>query len=247
MPKPVFSAEKLLADWGQHIDPQLLVLAMTHRSFAHEQGLSGSQGSNERLEFLGDAVLQIVVTEYLFRSYPEMSEGELSPMRAATVSQAPLAEVARGLHLGEYLLLGVGEDRTGGGDKESLLCDAFEALIGASYLSGGMEATRATIERHLRPLLRRAASRAEAMDWITVLKELCEVHHLGEVTYQISEAGPDHAKVFTASAVVDAKVYPPRSGSAKRHAQKAAAEVAVAQLRARLEDRAADRQEDPDA
>lgn len=226
--------EALLAAWGQDVDPELLVVAMTHRSFAHEHGKMGSRGTNERLEFLGDAVLQIVVTEYLFRNFPDVDEGTLAPMRAATVSQAPLAQVARHLHLGEYLLLGVGEDRQGGRDKDSILSDTLEALIGASYLTGGLESTRVTIERHLRRFLRNAPRRAQSLDWRAALSELTAQAGLGEVTYRMEETGPSHAKSFHATVMIAGQSWGQGEGTSKKTAEHNAARQAVE----RLQDRA---------
>lgn len=223
-------AEELLADWGQRIDPELLVLALTHRSFAHEHGKTGSRGTNERLEFLGDAVLQIIVTEYLFRNFPEEPEGTLAQMRAATVSQTPLAEVARKIRLGKYILLGVGEDRQGGRDKDSILSDTLEALIGATFLSSGLSATRVVVERHLRRFLRNAPRRAVTLDWKTTLQELLSAAELGEVTYEVVATGPDHQKLFSAEALVAGERWGDGQGSSKKIAEHQAAEAAVATL-----------------
>lgn len=232
--------ERLLADWGQAVDPELLVVAMTHRSFAHEHGKMGSRGTNERLEFLGDAVLQIVVTEYLFRNFPDLPEGELAPMRAATVSQTPLAEVARKLNLGDYILLGVGEDRHGGRDKDSILSDTLEALIGASYLTSGLETTRVTIERHLRRYLRNAPRRAVSMDWKTHLSEYAAAKGLGEPEYLMEGTGPDHARVFTATIKIDGEVMGEGKATSKKAAEHGAAEVAMGALQRRFGDTVSD-------
>ncbi|MCI6584928.1 MAG: ribonuclease III [Mobiluncus porci] len=218
---------RLLADWGGTVDPELLVVAMTHRSFAHEHGKTGSTGTNERLEFLGDAVLQIIVTEYLFRNYPDEPEGDLAPMRAATVSQQPLAEVARQIRLGDYLLLGKGEDRQNGRDKDSILSDTLEALIGATYLSSGLESTRVVVERHLRRLLRNAPRRAVAMDWKTNLQETLNQRGLGEVTYHLTEKGPDHNKRFHVKAEVNGEIWGEGEGSSKKTAEHNAAKAVM--------------------
>src|SRR5690625_2499180 len=133
------AASTLLADLGVDLDPELLVLALTHRSFAHE---AGGIPTNERLEFLGDSVLSIVVTEYLYREHPQKTEGDLAKIRAASVSQTALAAIARTLMLGEYVLLGKGELSAGGRDKDSILADTLEAVFGAIYLSHGLETSR---------------------------------------------------------------------------------------------------------
>lgn len=225
--------ETLLSDWGERVDVELLVLAMTHRSFAHEHGKVGSRGTNERLEFLGDAVLQIIATDYLFRNYPDEPEGTLAQMRAATVSQHPLAQVARKIRLGDYLLLGVGEDRQGGRDKDSILSDTLEALIGATYLSSGLEATRIVVERHLRRFLRNAPRRAVTLDWKTTLQELLSAGGLGEASYQIVSTGPDHNRHFTALAIVAGENWGEGQGSSKKVAEHNAAESAVQTLASR--------------
>ena len=136
--------ETLVFRWGPTIDPDLLVLALTHRSFAHE---NGGLPTNERLEFLGDSVLGLVVTEYLYRAHPTVPEGQLAKMRAATVSEPALAAVGRDLGLGEFIRLGKGETLSGGRDKDSILSDTVEALIGATYLTHGLEPTRVVVER----------------------------------------------------------------------------------------------------
>ncbi|WP_227712864.1 ribonuclease III family protein [Nanchangia anserum] len=148
--------DQLLTAWGIDIDPEMLILALTHRSFANERG---KIPTNERLEFLGDAVLQLIVTERLYLAHPDHPEGHLAKMRAATVSQTPLALVARSINLGDYLLLGRGEEKTGGRDKDSILSDTMEALIGATYLCHGLEPTRAIVEHHLADLLATALER----------------------------------------------------------------------------------------
>lgn len=219
--------EQLLADWGGEVDSKLLNLALTHRSFAHEHGKTGSIGSNERLEFLGDAVLQIVVTEYLYRNYPDEPEGSLAQMRAATVSQTPLAQVARKLRLGQYLFLGVGEDRQGGRDKNSILCDTLEALIGATYMSCGLESTRIVIEKHLRSFLRNAPRRAVSLDWKASLQEILSAGKMGNADYQIVDAGPNHQKSFTAQVIFLDEVWGEGKGSSKKLAENVAAEAAV--------------------
>ena len=154
--------EALVYRWGPRIDPDLLDLSLTHRSFAHE---NGGLPTNERLEFLGDSVLGIVVTEYLYRAHPDVPEGQLAKMRAATVSEPALAAVARDLNLGEFIKLGKGESLTGGRDKDSILSDTVEALIGATYLSQGLEPTRAVVERLVARFLSSARTRGASLDW----------------------------------------------------------------------------------
>jgi len=148
--------EALVYRWGPSIDADLLDLALTHRSYAHE---NGGLPTNERLEFLGDSVLGIIVTEYLYRTHPEVPEGQLAKMRAATVSEPALAAVARDLGLGEFIKLGKGEALSGGRDKDSILSDTVEALIGATYLTHGLEETRTVVTRLVSRFLESARTR----------------------------------------------------------------------------------------
>jgi ribonuclease-3 len=213
----------LLERLGAEIDPELLVLALTHRSFAHE---AGGIPTNERLEFLGDSVLGVVVTEELFRDHPDLPEGELAKMRAATVSQRALAVVARGIGLGPYILLGRGETATGGADKDSILSDTLEAIIGAIYLSHGMEPTRAIVLRLVGPTLARAAKLGAGLDWKTSLQELAASRGLNGIEYRAEGAGPDHARVFTAQVLVAGQAMGTGEGTAKKSAEQEAAEMA---------------------
>ncbi len=220
----------LLERLGIHIDPELLVLALTHRSFAHE---AGGIPTNERLEFLGDTVLGLVVTERLYRENSDTPEGDLARMRAATVSQRALAGVARALGLGEFILLGRGELVTGGRDKDSILSDTVEALIGAAYLCNGLEPTRAMIERLVGELLARAATAGAGLDWKTSLQELVASRGLPAPTYHVVGTGPDHARSFTATVIVGDEACGTGSGTAKKIAEQEAAESAYAHLSAR--------------
>jgi len=216
-------AEALTSRLGVELDPDLLVLALTHRSFAYE---NGGLPSNERLEFLGDSVLGIVVTDRLYRDYPDLPEGELAKIRAATVSQRALAGVARGLGLGPFILLGRGELSTGGADKDSILCDTLEALFGAVYLAHGIETSRTVVEALVLPTLTAAAGAGVALDWKTSLQEACAAAGLGSPVYEVDGEGPDHARLFTARVVVDGVVRGTGTGTAKKHAEQDAAEAA---------------------
>ena len=189
----------LLEQLGVDLDPELLVLALTHRSFAHE---AGGIPHNERLEFLGDSVLSLVVTEALYRRHPDLSEGELAKMRAATVAGRSLATVARKLGLGPYLLLGKGERVSGGADKDSLLADTVEALIGAVYFAHGLEVARALIHRLVDAQLEVAAGLGAALDWKTSLQEACAQLGFPPPEYHVTGSGPDHARFFTAQVIV---------------------------------------------
>ena len=219
--------EALVYRWGPRIDPDLLDLSLTHRSFAHE---NGGLPTNERLEFLGDSVLGIVVTEYLYRAHPDVPEGQLAKMRAATVSEPALAAVARDLGLGEFIKLGKGEALSGGRDKDSILADTLEALIGATYLTQGLEPARAVIERLVARFLRSARTRGAGLDWKTSLQELTAAHGLGNPHYEVEGVGPDHERVFTAQAIVDGETLGEGTGTSKKLAEHEAAEAAYASI-----------------
>ena len=219
--------EALVYRWGPSIEPGLLDLALTHRSWAHE---NGGLPTNERLEFLGDSVLGVIVTEHLYRTHPEVPEGQLAKMRAATVSEPALAEIARDLGLGEFIKLGKGEALSGGRDKDSILSDTVEALIGATYLTHGLEPTRTVVTRLVSRFLISARTRGAGLDWKTSLQELTAAHRLGSPAYEVTGQGPDHQRVFTASAVVDGRVMGSGSGSSKKVAEHEAAEAAYAAI-----------------
>jgi ribonuclease III len=230
------AADTLLEKLGVPLDPELLVLALTHRSFAHE---AGGIPTNERLEFLGDTVLGLVVTEHLYRTHPDNSEGDLAKMRAATVSQRALAQVARTLDLGSYVLLGKGELATGGRDKDSILSDTLEAVFGAVYLAHGLETARVLVDRLVRPTLTAAAGLGAGLDWKTSLQELSAALGLGAPYYEVTGEGPDHARTFTAHAVVGGEIRGSGTGPAKKIAEQEAASAAWAALSA-LRDTATD-------
>ena len=221
------AAETLAARLGVAIDPELLVLALTHRSFAYE---AGGLPQNERLEFLGDSVLGIVVTDRLYRENPDVTEGELAKMRASVVSQRALAEVARAIGLGSFILLGKGEQSTGGADKDSILCDALEAIFGAVYLSHGIEVSREVILRLVGPSLAAAAVTGAGLDWKTSLQELCAERGLGVPRYDVSGTGPDHERNFVATVVVASAARGTGAGAAKKHAEQEAAAEAYAAI-----------------
>jgi ribonuclease III len=211
---------------GVELPADLLVLALTHRSWAYE---NGGVPTNERLEFLGDSVLGLVVTDELYCSHPDLPEGQLAKLRASVVNMASLAGVAKRLGdggIGPHLLLGRGEETTGGREKESILADALEALIGALHLGLGLEVTSGLIHRLFDPLLAEAATRGAGLDWKTSLQELSAAKGLGAPSYLIEDDGPDHAKVFTAAAVLGGEVHGRGSGRTKKAAEQEAAEAA---------------------
>jgi len=212
---------------GIAVDPGLLRLALTHRSFAYE---NGGLPHNERLEFLGDSVLSIVVTDSLFRQFPDLPEGRLAKMRASVVNMRALADVARGMGsggLGAYLRLGRGEEATGGRNKASILADALEAVLGAVYLDQGTEIAHRVVHALFDPLLAVAAHQGAALDWKTSLQELTAALGLGVPEYAIESEGPDHERRFTARAVVKDEQFDACEGRNKKEAEQAAAEVAV--------------------
>ncbi|PCE13621.1 ribonuclease III [Microbacterium sp. SZ1] len=207
--------EKLRVD----IDAELLELALTHRSYAYEHG---GIPHNERLEFLGDSVLGQAVTVMLFTSHPELDEGALAKRRASVVSTVALAEVARGIELGSHLLLGRGEEQTGGRDKDSILADTMEAVIGATFLSAGPEAATELVLRLTEPLLADPERYGAAMDPKTSLQELAARLGLTAPQYSIEASGPDHDRRFTATVTVG-DVSMTGLGSSKKTAEMAAA------------------------
>jgi ribonuclease III len=208
-------------------DRSLRDLALTHRSYAFE---NEQTTHNERLEFLGDAVLGIVVTDMTFREFPEMPEGELAKLRAAMVNMTALAEVARELDIGRFMLLGKGEEQSGGRGKTSILADALEALLGAIYLDRGLNTARELIEREFRPRMLRYVRGEGDRDYKTILQELAsaQVHALPE--YRISERGPDHEKEFSATVYLGGTEWGSGVGRSKKEAEQQAAHEAFVRL-----------------
>jgi len=215
--------EDLLAELGATLAPDSMRLAVTHRSFAYE---NGGLPTNERMEFLGDAVLGLVVTESLYRRYPDVAEGQLAKMRAAIVNARALADVARSLDLGALLRLGRGEEITGGRDKSSILADTLEAVIGAVYLEHGITAAEAVVHRLFDPLVDHASTLGAGLDWKTSLQELTAALDLGAPEYSVEEWGPDHAKLFRARVALAADVWGEGEGRSKKEAEQQAAEAA---------------------
>jgi ribonuclease-3 len=209
-------------------DPELLERALTHSTFANENPTAGPP--NERLEFLGDAVLGLVVTDALFRRHPDLPEGQLAKLRAAVVNMRALADIARDLGVGSFVRLGRGEETSGGRDKSSILADTLEALIGAVYLEHGTEVARLFVHRLVDDLLESSAALGAGLDWKTSLQELTATRGLGVPEYMVTEEGPDHAKIFHAQAVVGGQVYGSGSGRSKKEAEQRAASAAFSQL-----------------
>jgi ribonuclease-3 len=220
----------LLAKLQVHVGDELMDRALMHRSFAYE---NGGLPTNERLEFLGDSVLGLIVTDTLFRKHPDLPEGNLAKLRAAVVNSRALAGVARGLRLGSYIRLGKGEESTGGRDKSSILADTLEAVIGAVYLDGGMEAADPLVHRLFDPVIARSARLGAGLDWKTSLQELTAAEELGGPEYLVDESGPDHQKSFRAIAKVGGQVWGEGEGRTKKEAEQQAAEAAWTAISAR--------------
>ena len=207
----------------QFNDPSLLRRAMAHRSWCSEVG---GEPSNERLEFLGDAVLGWVVADLAFRRHDDLTEGKLTDLRKSVVNASALAEVAQEIDLGPCLLLGKGEDAAGGRTKPSILSDALEAVLGAVYIDGGASAAFALIERLLIDRMATAALRLDRLDYKTVLQELTARQFDTAPVYVISDVGPDHDKRFFAMVIVAGEHVGKGEGRSKKTAEQAAAEQA---------------------
>jgi ribonuclease-3 len=224
---------RTLTDLQQNIsytfkEPQLLERALTHKSFANENRVPYH---NERMEFLGDAVLSLIVSEHLVKTCPDSTEGDLSRLRAAVVSEPALAVIGRTLELGAYLLLGKGEEQTGGRDKDSLLADALEALIAALYLDAGKDAAEAFILRFFEGVINRTCTARTSLDYKTALQERCQEHLKQLPEYRVvSETGPDHQKQFDVELLVKGQAYGRGTGKSKKEAEQKAAKEALERL-----------------
>ena len=220
---PDADTAELLSALGVPLGAELLERALMHRSFAYE---NGGLPTNERLEFLGDSVLGLIVTDTLFNSYPDLPEGQLAKLRAAVVNMRALAGVARSLHLGSYVRLGKGEEGTGGRDKSSILADTLEAVIGAVYLDQGLDAADGLVHRLFDPVIAKSARLGAGLDWKTSLQELTASEVLGVPEYHVEESGPDHQKSFRASVRIGSRTYGEGEGRSKKEAEQQAAEAA---------------------
>jgi ribonuclease-3 len=215
-------------------DKTLLQRALTHRSYLNENPDYVLE-DNERLEFLGDAVLDFVTGEYLYHRFPEVAEGRLTNLRSALVRTEMLAEFAANLSLGEFLLLGRGEDESGGRERLAILCDAFEALLGAVYLDQGIDAARQFVYRMIEPALQEVLASDSEKDAKSQLQEVAQSHCQLTPTYRtVNERGPDHAKIFTVEAIIGDKSYGRGTGFSKQNAAQAAAQEALDQLEREL-------------
>lgn len=213
---------------GVHFaDRSLLLASLAHRSWCAEHDRSAS---NERLEFLGDSVLGLVVTQYAFEHFPELPEGQLSEVRAGVVNARVLAEVAVEIGLGAFLLLGKGEDAAGGRAKQSILADAFEAVVAAVYLDAGLATARDLVLRCLQERITEAVAGPGGRDYKTRLQELAAAQAIGRPRYVVRDEGPDHAKHFFAAVYFGDERYGDGEGGSKKQAEQAAAWVAWTRL-----------------
>lgn len=242
-PGPLTNYPELRSALGDPVlEPGLLERALTHRSFAYE---NGGLPTNERLEFLGDSVLGVVVTETLYTMHPDLSEGRLAKLRAAVVNARALAGVAITIGLGDHVKLGRGEEATGGRHKASILSDTVEAVIGAVHLSGGITVAADVVHLLFDPLIDEASAMGAGLDWKTSLQELSAEHALGVPEYVITDEGPDHAKTFHAQVRVAGQLYGNGVGRSKKEAEQASAETAYGEIAASLETPAAATPLDP--
>jgi len=217
------SHSSLVDRLGVAVEPGLLQRALTHRSYAYE---NGGLPTNERLEFLGDAVLGLVVTDTLYRAHPDLPEGQLAKLRSAVVNAKALADVGRALGLGQHLRLGRGEEATGGRDKGSILADTVEAVLGAVYVDRGLAESEALVHRLFDAVIDSAAGLGAGLDWKTSLQELTANNGLGVPEYQIWDTGPDHEKFFTAVVRVAGADRGSGTGRSKKEAEQEAASAA---------------------
>lgn len=228
--KRISELEKLQKALGYEFgDIRLLNTALTHTSYV--KGENRSTGHNERLEFLGDAVLELIVSEYLYVNNPNMNEGLMTRVRSRAVYENALYDAARGLELGNYLLLSHGEEHTGGRDKPSILSDALEAVIGAIYIDGGIEPAKKLILGFAVEFINEAVKTVSVKDHKTLLQEYIQQGHLGTLEYEVvSVSGPDHKRVFTMQALINGKPFGRGQGGSKQEAGQNAAHATLVML-----------------
>jgi ribonuclease III len=214
------SLDALGKSLGVEIEPQLLELALTHRSYSYENGRGPN---NERLEFLGDAILGFLVTSHIHDHFSDLDEGNLTKLKNAVVSAPALAQAASSINLGEYLLLGKGEIQTGGRGKMNLLADTFEAVLGAAYVSKGLEAAKTIVNQHILPLLDGADELLLSADPKTTLLETMQQQGKSVPVYQTTHEGPDHDRTFFANLLIDGQVVASASGRSRKQAETNAA------------------------
>jgi ribonuclease-3 len=213
---------------GVEIEPQLLELALTHRSYSYENGRGPN---NERLEFLGDAILGFLVTAHIHDHFADLDEGELTKLKNAVVSAPALAQAAHRLELGSHLLLGKGEIQTGGREKQNLLADCFEAVLGAAFVSKGMDAASQIVTKFILPMLSNPEQVLDAADPKTTLLELLQATNKPQPVYEITHDGPDHDRTFFATLSVDGQVLATADGRSRKLAETNAAIKALASFK----------------
>ena len=217
---------------GIHMhDLELLDMALTHTSYAHEAKQHPKPQHNERIEFLGDSVLSIIVSTYMYNNFPELAEGQLTKLRAHLVCEYSLFEYAKKIHLGDYLKLGKGEDFTGGRERPSILADAFESVLGAVYLDQGMDVARTYLLGLMQPEIDYICRHGIFNDYKTRLQEYLQRDGEVEITYRLlGSSGPEHNKVFTSEVIFEGKVIGKGQGHSKKDAEQHAAQQALKQL-----------------
>jgi ribonuclease-3 len=207
----------------------LLNLAFSHRSFANEN--PGATDNNEKLEFLGDSVLGLVVSEYLYTSLPDKVEGDLARIKSFVVSETSLAEIAKGLRVDNYILVGKGEEYSGGRKKKAILADCMEAIFGAYFLDSGIKATKEFILRYLIPEINKVLENRHKKDYKTLLQELVQKKYKSYPKYMlVAKSGPDHDRTFMIEVKVQGKTYGPGKGKNKKEAEQRAAGIAFSVL-----------------
>jgi ribonuclease-3 len=219
------NVEALGKSLGVEIEPQLLELALTHRSYSYENGRGPN---NERLEFLGDAILGFLVTAHIHDHFADLDEGELTKLKNAVVSAPALAEAATALDLGSHLLLGKGEIQTGGREKQNLLADCFEAVLGAAFVSKGMPAASKIVEQFIFPMLSDPKQLLDSSDPKTTLLEMLQAAGKPQPIYQVTHEGPDHDRTFFATLLIDGEVAASGEGRSRKLAETNAAIKALA-------------------
>lgn len=225
MLESTLECQKSLLDFGIEINNlKLLEIALTHPTYSYENGLSHN---NQRLEFLGDTVLSLIIVEYLFNKYPERQEGELSKIKSVVVSGETLAKGARKFKLYDYLLIGKGEEKVGGRYRDSVLADAFEALLAAIYLDLGIEKVKEFLFQILQEIIDEIVTKG-VKDYKTILQELLQKDYKKSVEYKVlAEKGPDHDKVFTVGLIWDDQVIAIGLGKSKKEAERQGAKIAI--------------------
>lgn len=220
------ASSELIDKLGVEIDPELLAIALTHSSFAYEKG----GADNERLEFVGDSILGYLVATEVFSRYPESAEGDLTRVKNSVVSAPALATAANRMQLGKHIKLGKGEKSSGGASKVNILADAFEAVLGAAYLTGGIEAAQSIVQKFIFPLIESPEAIRESSDPKTALIELAQRRGMAAISYVVTGEGPEHSRVYTAICRSGDQELGSGSAGTKRAAETEAARAALALL-----------------